>query len=219
MSAGHVLEVQPGADAGFERGLGDRQVVVGDRAAVFAELVEDVVVGARREDAALLEAHLLHVVEVAHVRTNPARDLGERGAHVDAGLAGFAVLLAVEEELGLADDALRAAEADEELVESLRLLDRVGRARLLPVAERGVRDADVAGEHVRGVESHDLAVDLLEHLAIEEDARRQRVREHVLEKLRFGHFYDVVASWHVRPFQFLREEARPPHPVAVQEYV
>ena len=68
---------------------------------------------------------------------------------VDAGgpaaFEGFAVVLGVEEEFRLADDAAGAAQARQKVVDFHHLLDGVGRAGLLAVAEGGVGDEKFPG--------------------------------------------------------------------------
>ena len=61
------------------------------------------------------------------------------------------------------------------------LLNRVGCAGLLPVAERRIREVDVLRDHAPGIEGNGLAVDIFHDLPLEHDARYRRVGELVFQ--------------------------------------
>ncbi len=177
--AGYVLEVAPGNDASFNRRAGDAQVLFQCALTVELELEKDMVVGDRGENPGLLEPEARHQVEVLFNRPDPP---GYLGIVVPLGKAGFqrlAVLIGVEEELRLADYAVRTREAMQELEDSLDLPDRVGRARLLPVPEGRVGD-----EHLLG------RVDRNDHV-VEIDTRRFLVREDITHQVRLIDVRDV----------------------------
>jgi hypothetical protein len=133
------------------------------------------------EDARLLEAHLLHQGDVLLHGADPSRDLRVSEVHTAAGLDGLPVALAVEKELGLADDALFAAQAAHHPVEVGDLLDRVGRSCLLAVAEGRVGDEDLLGRA-----HHD-------ELVVEHDTADLVVGEDVFLEVRLVHVLDFIA--------------------------
>ena len=168
--AGQVLKVAAGDDPGLEDGTHHAEVHLHGLPARHAQLEEDVIVRHRGEDARFLEARFLHEGDVLLDGTDPARDLRVSQVHAAAGLEGLAVALAVEEKLGLADDASLAAEAAHHPVEIGDLLDRVRGACLLAVTEGRVRDEDVLG----GAHRDELVIeDDPAHLVVGEDVLLQ----------------------------------------------
>jgi hypothetical protein len=100
---------------------------------------------------------------------------------------GLAVVLCIQEELGLTDDAVRPAQTREQVVDVDHLIDRVGRQRLLAITERRVGDHDVAVFHRGEIELNGLAVDVFDGRSVEPNPRRQVVGEDVLQQVRPGH--------------------------------
>ena len=141
------------------------------------------VVGRRRQNPGLAQAHLLDDLEVRFHRANPSGDLGEFVAAREASIHRLAIDLRVQEELGLPDDAARAAEAMQHVEHRDDLAGGVGRTRLLPVAEGGVGDEEI-GRRVGQLE-----------FAVEDDSRHR-----VIGKL----FADKVGLGHVDQFMFHR---------------
>ena len=138
------------------------------------------VVGAADQNARLRDAHVRHQLEVLGGGPDPGGDLREAQAQLPALVQGLPVLLAVDEELRLADDALGAAEPAHELVEVHDLLHGEGLHGLLPVPEGGVGDPDLLG-HVHG------------HPAVVEgDLRGLLVAERVPVELGLRHVLELV---------------------------
>ncbi len=140
----HVLEVAPdGLEARLGRGVYDDHEVFKNLLPVLFEFHEDVVVRDGGQNAGLLQADVFDELEVGRDGADPPRNLR---VLVPAFLALFErlpVLFAVEEELGLAYDALGAAEPVQQVVDVYDVVDGVRRPGLLAVAERRIRDPDV----------------------------------------------------------------------------
>ena len=136
--------------ARVERVLYDAEVHVRGLAAGHLELLIYVVVRAAHQYAALAQAQLAREGEVLLARAYPAGYLRELVAQLAAHVQRLAVALAVQEELRLADYALRPAQAVQHLEELAYLLRLVGRAALLPVAEGRVRYPDMLRRVRRG---------------------------------------------------------------------
>ena len=83
--------------------------------------------------------------EVRGHGADPGGDLREAVAPLLDRLQGGAVLLGVEEELALPDQAAVPVQAVQQVEEAHDLLHAVGLAGLLPVAEGGVRDPQLRG--------------------------------------------------------------------------
>jgi hypothetical protein len=162
------------ADAGIKRCLHDLEIVLERLAPRALELQEDVIVGARSQDAGFLEAHLLDELEVGLYRANPSCDFGGFVAEPLTSADRLAIDVGIKEELRLADDAARAAEPVQHLEHRDDLRDGVWRACLLAVAEGRVGDEIVGG----WIERLDFAV--------EDDFRHGIVGENVAEKIRLG---------------------------------
>jgi hypothetical protein len=150
-----------------------------------------VVVRCRRENPGLAQPHLLHDLEVGLHRANPSRHLGELVAARQASIYRLAIDLRVQEELGLPDDAVGAAEAMQHVEHRDDLPGRIRRTRLLPVAEGGVGD-----------EKFGRRIELLE-LAVEDDSRHRVVGELFADKIRLGDvdefmFHDSVLDFDLR---------------------
>ena len=161
--------------ARIERRVHDLQVIVHRRAPRFLELVENMVVGRRRENPGLAQAHLLDDLEVRFHRANPSSDLGKLVAAREASIDRLAIGLRVQEKLGLPDDAARTAEAMQQVEHRDYLAGGVRRTRLLAVAEGGVGD-----EKIR------RRVRLLE-FAVEDDSRHRVVGKLFADKVGLGH--------------------------------
>ena len=142
ISTGDVLEVAARADAAVKCCLDDAQILVYRLFARQVHLLEDVVVRAGDEDARFLHACLLDQLEVLLVGANPRRDFGEIVAEILAGMERFLVLIGVQEEFGLANQSLRAAQTVHQRIQVDNLLDRERADRLLTVAEGGIGHPD-----------------------------------------------------------------------------
>ena len=105
--------------------------------------VVDVVVGAGDEDSRFLYTEGFDKIEILFVRAYPAGDLGEFKSEGHAFLKRAAILFGVDEEFGLADDAVLSSEAAHQLIQIDDLLDGERRGGLLPVAEGGIRDPNL----------------------------------------------------------------------------
>ncbi len=175
----NVFEVAAGNNALLERRGNDVEVRLERVFARHIKLEEDVIVRAGGQDPGLLEPHLLHELEVVLVRPDPAGDLRIPVAALPAEPHRFPVLLRIEEKLGLADHAVRAAHAVHEVEDVGDLLRRIRRPGLLAVAEGGVRDPDVLG---------DVGLDkpFFEH-----HARDARIGEHVPVQDRLLHVLEL----------------------------
>jgi len=140
-----VLEMAARPDAGIQDRRHDVQVFLHRLPPRLLQLQEDVVVGYRRENAGFLKPRFPDKLGVVLVGPDPAGDLRKRQAELPAPVHRFAILAAVQKEFALADYAIRAAQAAHQREEIGDLLDAVGGTRLLPVAERRVRDEDLRG--------------------------------------------------------------------------
>ena len=178
---GEILEMAPGDDPRLEDGAHHVEIHLHGLLACDAQLEEDVIVRHRREDARLLEAHLLDQGDVLLDGADPAGDLGVAKIQAAAGLERLAVALAVKEELRLADDALFAAEPAHHLEQVADLLDRIGRPGLLAVPEGRVGDEDVLGGAHR------------DELVIEDDAADLFVGEDVFLEVRLIDVLHLIA--------------------------
>ena len=98
------------AHTGFECGVDDIEVLLHRLLTGLILLVKDMIIGRRGKHPGLLQSHLLHKPEIALVRPDPAGDLGIAEIQRTAGVDRLAIVLCVEEELGLPYDSLRAAE-------------------------------------------------------------------------------------------------------------
>ena len=178
VGAGDVLQMAARHDAGLE-GLPHRfQILLHRLRAGELHLFEDVVVAAADEYARFADAQIAHEAEVLLGGAYPGGDLREAQAEIAAALQRLAVLLAVNEELRLADDAVGAAQLAHQFVELDDLVGRVGVDRLLPIAEGGVGDPDL----LRHVHRHAAVVEgyLGDALIIVDVAVEVRLR-HVLQ--------------------------------------
>ena len=149
VGAGDVLQVTAGHDPGLKGVRHGLQIVLHGLAAGHLHFLEDVVVAAGHQDAGLLDAQVLDQLEIVPGGPDPGGDLREAVAQVLAAAHGLPILLAVDEELRLADDAVGAAQPRHQLVQMHDLIHRVGLHGLLPVPERGVGDPDLL-RHAHG---------------------------------------------------------------------
>ena len=185
VGAGRVFQVAARTNAGLERRIDHFAIRVHALlAALELQLVEDVVVRTAGQHARLLQSGFLDQAEIAFHRADPARAFRIPVAQAPAAIERVAVVLGVQEELGLPDDAVRAAEFGQQVVQMDHLLDAVRRAGLLAVAERGVRDDDVAGPDRGRIEFDDPAVDRFQQRSVEFDLRRQIVVEGFFQQIR-----------------------------------
>ena len=178
--AGDVLEVTAGLDAAVQRRLDHAQILVTRLGAGQLHLVEDVVIRAGDEDAGLLDALVLHQLEVLLVRTDPRGDLRELQPQILTGMQRLTVLLGVHEELRLAHQTLGASQTVEELEQMHDLIHREGADGLLTITEGGVRHPDLLG-HIRGYMAH-----------VEGDLRHGLVVEHLAIKIGLRHILQLV---------------------------
>jgi hypothetical protein len=160
-----------GDDPVLQRLFDHLQVVVHALDPVLPQLEVEMVVGDRGQHAGLLEPHRADELEVFLVRPDPSRDFGVAVAFAKAGLDRPAVLVRVEEELALADQAAQPAQLVQEVEDVADLLQGVGRSGLLAVAEGRVRDEDRIG---RPAHDHDV---------VEADPADVLVREELPEEL------------------------------------
>ena len=138
-----------GTDAEFQGALDDAQVLVHGLLAGQVHLVENVIVAAGNQHAGFGHAGLLDQFKVLFVGPDPGGDFRELQARVLAQAQGLLVVLRVEEELALADHALRAAQAAHEFEQVQDLLGREGADGLLAVTEGRVGHPDLVG-HLHG---------------------------------------------------------------------
>src|SRR5690606_31501260 len=139
--AGGVFEVQPRPQAVIECQVDGGQVGLGCGApAAGPELVEGVVVGGRRQHAGLADAQGRDPRDVVAPGADPRRGL-DGGAAVpsfDRGFQCAAVVVSVDEELGLSDGAGVAGEAAQQVVDGDAGVGVEGQAALLTVSVGGL---------------------------------------------------------------------------------
>ena len=187
VGAGDVFQVATGPHARLERRVDHAAVRVHALLqALELQLLEDVVVGAAGEDAGFLQAGLFDQAEVALVGADPAGALGIAMAQLAAAVQGVAVVAGVEEELRLADDAVRPAQLGQQIVDADHLVGRVGRPGLLTVAEGRIGNENIAALHLGRVKLHRAAIDVFDHRSVELDQRRQTVGKRLFQQVRFG---------------------------------
>ena len=121
----YVLEMAARCDAGLERIVHDRQIVIYRLLARHAELIEYVVVGAAGKDSGLLYAHLLDDLEVFLLCSDPRCDLRELESEILACPDGSLVSVRICEELGLSDYSLRTRELRHHFEDVNDLLGRI----------------------------------------------------------------------------------------------
>ena len=182
IGAGDILQVAARPHARLDALAHDAHIVIDRLPARHLQLVEDVVIRAADQDARLLHADLAHHLKVLARGANPAGDLRVLIAALHAAQHRVPVLLGIQEELALADDAVRPAQAVQHVEDVHDLLGRVRLARLLPVAERRIRDPDLL-RHGHGHMAH-----------VERDARDVLVIEHDAVEVRFRHILQHVVE-------------------------
>ena len=175
-----VLKVAARYDSAIQRHLDHAEVFIHRLFAGEVHLVEDVVVRAGDENARLANAQLLDKVKVTFGRANPRRNLRETIAAVAAELQRFAILLAVDEELALADQPVRAAQLVHHVKQAQNLLRRKRRTGLLTVAEGRVGDPNLF-RHAHGHEA-----------LVERDLRNLVKIEDFREQICFGDILHVI---------------------------
>ena len=99
-------------------------------AARDAELLENVVVGARDENTGLLDTDTLDELKVLLLRSDPGSDLGKLESERHTSLDRFAVLFRINEELALSYKTVRTSETVEHLIHSYYLIRGIRCARL-----------------------------------------------------------------------------------------
>ena len=112
-------------DAFADRVFDDGHVLLHHLLAGLLEFQENVIVAAAGQDAGFLELHLLDELEVGGDCAYPTGDLREIKAQREALLHGFAIAIAVEEELAVGDQACTAVELIEQREQVHDLLNRV----------------------------------------------------------------------------------------------
>ncbi len=137
------------------------------------------------------------------IGADPAGALGIAVAQLAAAVQRAAVVGGVEEELGLANHAVRPAQLGQQVIDVDHLVGRVRRPSLLAVAEGRVGDENVAGLDGRRIELHRLSVDLFDHRPVEADQRRQAVVERFFQQIGFG----AIDQW--KGLRFLRHDTPP----------
>ena len=165
VGAGDVLEMAARDDAFGEAVLDDAEVGIHHLRAVGFQLEEDMIVGYRGENPRFLEAERFDEGKVTGVSPDPRGDFGKLMALRLTEGKRLAVFFAVNEKFGLPDKSVLAAELVHEIIDVRDLLGRVGRARLLAVAEGRIGDPDMFRKVERNVD------------AVEPDARNGVVRK------------------------------------------
>ena len=130
-----------------------------------------------------IPSQLLHQLEILLAGTDPAGDFREFQVEAHALFQGLPVLFAVNKELRLADDAVGAAQAAQQLVNFHDLIHRVGLHGLLAVPQGRVGDPDLLRHghgHAAVVEGH------LGHGAVGIDIPLQIRFRHILEGIFIG---------------------------------
>ena len=183
---GDVLQVASRAHARLHAFPYNGQIVLHGLPAGHFQFIEYMVIRTAHQNAGLFEADLPDQFEVLLAGADPARHLREFIAFFQTAVHRIPVLLTVQEELALADLALRAAQPVQIVIDRHDLFRGVRCSGLLPVPECGVRDPDL----IRHVMGHDPVVKCdLRHLfipeQIPEDIRRLHIDEriHVLLQL------------------------------------
>ena len=152
-----------GRNAHLKALLDHAQIVLHGLFSGHVELVEDVVVRTGDQDAGLPEAHGLDQLKVLVARTDPACDLRVAVPPLPALFDRLPVLLVIEEELALADQAAGAAQPVKVVINGDHLLGGVGLPGLLAITEGGIGDPDLVG-HVVG--NNSVVEGYLRHLRI-----------------------------------------------------
>src|SRR4030042_1396748 len=148
------------------------------RPPVLAQLQKEVVVRYRGEDPRLFEPHLPHELKITLIRPDPTRDLRVPIPLFETLVNGLFVLIAVEEELRLAYDAVRASELMKQIIEINYLLCRIGGPRLLAIAKGGISNKYL----FRGIYQLNFVVELnATYLFVREDITKQMGLIYILE--------------------------------------
>ena len=189
IGAGDILQMAAGHNSGIEGILHHSQVVLHALAAVHLHLIEDVIVGAGHQNTRLPDAQILHQLEVLLAGANPCGDLRELQIQSHAPFQSLPILLAVDEELRLADDAIGAAQPVQQLVDLHNLVGGVGLHGLLAVPEGGIGDPDLLRHghgHPAVVEGH------LGHGAVGIHIPLQVGLGHILQRVFIGFLFQQV---------------------------
>ena len=139
----HILQVAARHDAGLKRVLHGRKVHLHGFPAGLFQFLEDVIVAAGDQNAGLPDAQIFDRLEIFPAGADPGGDLRELQSQAAAALDGLAVFLGIDEEFGLTDNSIGAAELRHQLEERLDLLRCIGMKGLLPVTEGCIRDPDI----------------------------------------------------------------------------
>ena len=142
--------------------------------------LENVVVAAADQNTGFLNAQISNQTEVLLAGTNPAGDLREFQIQLHTLFNGISILLTVDEELCLPDDAVRAAQLGQQLINVDDLLHAVGLHRLLTVPERGIGNPNF----LRHIHRHTAVVEgNLRHGAVSVDIPLQIGLSHILQRI------------------------------------
>ena len=136
----HVLEVTARNDAPFQRLFRKAYVHVHGLLPRFAQFEENMIVRHAGKHACFVKFHVPRELEVFLIGADPGRDAGEAVAARAADFHAFAISGGVQKEFRRRNEAGLAAEAMQEIEHSGHLLDGIGRAGLLTVAEGGIGD-------------------------------------------------------------------------------
>ncbi len=140
---GDIFQVAAGNNTGCKGILDGAQIIVHALLPGHLHLLEDVVIGAGNQNAGLLDAQILYQLEVFLAGADPAGDFRELQVQTHALFQSFPVLLAVNKEFGLADNAVGAAQLIQKLIDVDNLVNAVGFHALLAVSKRGIGDPNL----------------------------------------------------------------------------
>ena len=137
--------------------------------------LKDVIVTTADQNAGFLNSQIFHQFEIFLTGSDPAGDLRELQVQFHTLFNGLSVLLAVDKELCLADDAVRSTKLGQEFVDLHNLIHGVGLNRLLAVTQRSIGDPNF----LRHIHWHSSVVEC--HLGY------STVRIHVPHQIGFSH--------------------------------
>ena len=143
VGTGNVFQMAAGNDTGGKGILDGTQVIVHALGSCHLHLLEDMIIRAGHQNAGLLDTQFLDQLEVFLAGTDPAGDLRKPQVKTHALFQGFPILLAVDEELGLAYDAVRAAQLVQKLIDVDDLIHGVRLHTLLTVTQGGIGNPDL----------------------------------------------------------------------------
>ena len=123
--SGDVLQMAARDDTCIESILNGTQIVVQTLLTGHLHFFEDVIVGAADQNTGFLNAKVFDELKVFLTCTNPAGNFGEFQIEAHALFKCFTILFAVDEELGLTDDTVRAAQLIQQLIDINNLINAV----------------------------------------------------------------------------------------------